>query len=332
MKISNETKVGALTAIAITLLVIGYNFLKGKSLFTTGNYIYAKFTDINGLKVSNGVYVNGYKIGNAIEIKNVDENLTSISVGIKLNSNFNIPDNSIATIKDNPLGSPQIDIILGTSKVFLESGATIKSENGLSMFSTISKQLTPTADQLKSTLQELELTLKNINSIFDPNSKSNIQEAIANINKTTQMLAGSTESLNRMLEKQNGSIAKSMDNVNSITSNLAKQNEKIDATLTNIKTTTDNLSQADLKGSVTSFKKSIDNLNLVINKMNSKDGSLGLLMNDKTLYNNLNNSVRSANILMDDLRAHPKRYLNFSVFGKKDKGEYLLAPLDTTKY
>jgi phospholipid/cholesterol/gamma-HCH transport system substrate-binding protein len=81
---------------------------------------------------------------------------------------------------------------------------------------------------------------------------------------------------------------------------------------------------------VASFKKSIENLNGVISKMNSSEGSLGLMMNDKKLYNNLNNSVRSANILLDDLRAHPKRYLNFSVFGKKDKGGYLMTPLDST--
>lgn len=331
MKISNETKVGALTAIAITLMILGYSFLKGRSLFKTGNYIYAKFNDVKGLQVSNSVFVNGFQIGNVIEIENTDANLTDILVAIKLNTNYNIPDNSVASIKDNPLGSPQMEIKLGNSKVFLKKGATILSENSLGMFSALTNQLTPTTDQLKATLKELESTLKNINSIFDPKSKSNLQDAIANINKTTLMLAESTTSLNKMLEKQNGSIAKSMDNVNSITANLAKQNEKIDATLSNIKTTTENLSQADLKGSVASFKKSIDNLNGVISKMNSTEGSLGLMMNDKNLYNNLNNSVRSANILLDDLRAHPKRYLNFSVFGKKDKSGYLVAPLDSTK-
>ena len=331
MKISNETKVGALTAIAITLMILGYSFLKGRSLFKTGNYIYAKFNDVKGLQVSNSVFVNGFQIGNVIEIENTDANLTDILVAIKLNTNYNIPDNSVASIKDNPLGSPQMEIKLGNSKVFLKKGATILSENSLGMFSALTNQLTPTTDQLKATLKELESTLKNINSIFDPKSKSNLQDAIANINKTTLMLAESTTSLNKMLEKQNGSIAKSMDNVNSITANLAKQNEKIDATLSNIKTTSENLSQADLKGSVASFKKSIDNLNGVISKMNSTEGSLGLMMNDKNLYNNLNNSVRSANILLDDLRAHPKRYLNFSVFGKKDKSGYLVAPLDSTK-
>ena len=330
MKISNETKVGALTAIAITLLIIGNSFLKGKSFFKTGNYIYAKFNDAKGLQVSNSVYINGFNVGNVIEIDNEDAYLKSIIIVIKLNQKFNIPNNSIASVKDNPLGSPQIEIKLGAGTTFLKSGDTIQSENSLGMIGALTNALTPTADQLKVSLKELEITLKNINSIFDPKSKANLQDAIANINKTTLMLSQSTASLNNMLEKQNGSIAKTMDNVNNITKNLANQNEKIDATLTNIKTTSQNLSEADLKGSVTSFKKSIDNLNAVISKMNSKEGSLGLLMTDKSLYNNLNNSMRSANILIDDLRAHPKRYLNFSVFGRKDKGGYLVSPLDSS--
>jgi phospholipid/cholesterol/gamma-HCH transport system substrate-binding protein len=133
------------------------------------------------------------------------------------------------------------------------------------------------------------------------------------------------------MEKQNGSIAKSMDNVSSFTNNLAKQNEKISATLDNVKNTTENLSEADFKGTVNNLKAAIDNLNGVVAKLNSTNGSLGLLMNDKSLYHNLTNTVRSANILMDDLRTHPKRYVSLSVFGKKDKTGALQAPLEPSK-
>jgi phospholipid/cholesterol/gamma-HCH transport system substrate-binding protein len=331
MKISNETKVGALTAIAITLLILGYNFLKGRSLFKTGNFLYAKFTDVKSLKVSNSVCVNGFKVGSVYEIENEDANLKTILVGIKLNSNYNIPDNSTAAIADNPLGTPQIDINLGDTKVLLKSGDYIKSDTSLGLMGTISKQLTPIADNLKATLKTLDESLKNINSIFDPNSKVNLQSAIANIAKITDHLSQSSASLNRMMEKQNGSIAKSMDNVSSFTNNLAKQNEKISATLDNVKNTTENLSEADFKGTVNNLKAAIDNLNGVVAKLNSTNGSLGLLMNDKSLYHNLTNTVRSANILMDDLRTHPKRYVSLSVFGKKDKTGALQAPLEPSK-
>lgn len=327
MKVSNETKVGALTAIAIVFMVLGYNFLRGRTLFKTGNFLYAKYSDVKGLMVSNGVYANGFRIGNIYEIENESKDLRSIIVGIKLKDNYDIPANSTATIVDNPLGSPQIDIHLGDSKTLLKSGDFILSENSKGLLGALTSQLTPVADNLKSTLHTLDSALKNLNSIFDPRSKSNIQSAIGNINTITGELAKSSASLTYMLDKQNGSVAQTMNSVNSFSKNLASQNEKISETLDNVKTTTQNLSQTDLKGAVDNLKTTITSLNTVVNKMNSKDGSLGLLMNDKQLYNNLNNTIRSANILVDDLRANPKRYVNFSVFGKKDKGNYLKSPL-----
>ncbi len=331
MKVSNETKVGALTAIAIVFLVLGYNFLRGRTLVKTGNFLYAKFTDVKGLMVSNGVFVNGYQIGSIYEIENENKDLRSILVGIKLKDNYNIPDNSIASIADNPLGSPKIEIILGNSKTFLASGDYVKSENSLGLMGAIANQLAPVTDNLKATLHSLDSALRNVNSIFDPNTKNNVQGAIANITKITDMLAQSSASINTMLEKQNGSIAQSMNNVNAFTKNLANQNEKISATLDNVKTTTENLSQTDLKGTVDNLKTAIATLNTAVGKLNSNNGSLGLLMNDKQLYNNLTNTVRSANILVDDLRKNPKRYVNISVFGKKEKGDYLRAPLDSIK-
>jgi phospholipid/cholesterol/gamma-HCH transport system substrate-binding protein len=144
---------------------------------------------------------------------------------------------------------------------------------------------------------------------------------------TAKLLASST-SLQQMMTEQTGSIAKSMDNVNSFTQNLSSNNEKITSTINNLEKTTHNLSEADISGSVTQLKTSIEKLNGILHKLDSKEGSLGLLMNDKTLYNNLTNTVRSANILLDDLKTHPKRYVNISVFGKKDKSTPLTAPLN----
>jgi phospholipid/cholesterol/gamma-HCH transport system substrate-binding protein len=119
-----------------------------------------------------------------------------------------------------------------------------------------------------------------------------------------------------------------MNNLNSFTENLAANNNKINNTMTNVETTTSNLAKADIAGSVNNLQKAIDKLNNLLNKLDSKEGSLGLLMNDKSLYNNLNNTVRSVNTLVDDLKTHPKRYVNISVFGKKDKSTPLTAPLN----
>jgi phospholipid/cholesterol/gamma-HCH transport system substrate-binding protein len=328
MKISNETKVGALTAIAITMLVLGFNFLKGKTLFKTGNYLHAKYTDSKGIMVSNPVFVNGFQVGSVDDIENLDESLSSIVVTIKLKSNYNIPVNSVASIKENPLGPSSITITMGNAKQYLNVGDTLATASQDGLMGNLMNKLGPVGDQIKLTVQSLDSVLKNINTIFDPNTKNNLQQTIANINKTTASLVVSSASLQAMLNQQTGAVTQSMNNVASFTKNLSDNNEKVTRMIGNVEKTTDNLAKADIAGSVENLKATIAGLNAVVAKLNSQDGSLGKLMNDKTLYNNLTNTVRSANILLDDLRVHPKRYVNVSVFGRKDKSIPLTAPLN----
>jgi phospholipid/cholesterol/gamma-HCH transport system substrate-binding protein len=330
MKISNESKVGALTAISITVLILGFNFLKGKTLFKTGNYIFAKYEDTKGLVVSNPVYVNGFQVGSVIDIENTDFNLHSILVTIKLNQNYKIPANSVASIKDNPLGTPSIVIKLGDNSSFLKPQDTIATRNAIGLFDDAMNKLEPVTDQIKVTVQSLDSVLKNINRIFDPNTKNNLQEAIANINTTTTSLIVSAAAIEQMLDKQSGAITSSVNNINSVTKNLADHNKEVAATLSNLEKTTNKLAAADINGTIGNLKTAIDNLNVLVKKAASDEGSLGKLINDKTLYNNLNNSLKSANILIDDLRVHPKRYVQFSVFGKKEKSGPLLAPIIDT--
>jgi len=332
MKISNETKIGALASVAIVSLILGFSFLKGTNIFKTGDFIYAEFADAKGIKISNPVNVNGLQIGTVYQIENKDKTLRSIKITIKLNNGeYQIPDDSYAVVNANPLGISSVNIVLGNSTTFIKDNSTIKTQEAGGILASITNSVTPAVDQLKTTFHTLDSTLKNINSVFDANAKNNLQNTIANINKLTASLIVSAASIEKMLTEQSGSIAKSMDNLNSFTQNLAANNDKITNTICNIEKTTENLSQADIAGSVKSLKDAIVKINDVLAKMDSKEGSLGLLMNDKTLYNNLTNTVRSANILLDDLRTHPKRYVNISVFGKKDKSTPLTAPLNENK-
>ncbi len=332
MKISNETKVGALTAIAITLLILGFNFLKGKTILKTGNYIYAQYADTKGIMVSNPVFINGFQVGSVFDIENSDLNLSSIIITIKLKTNYNIPVNSIASIKENPLGTTSIAIALGDAKTYLKTGDTVLTGNNPGLLGDVMTKLGPVGDQVKATVASLDVVLKNINSIFDPNTKNNLQEVIANLNKTTASLTESSLAIQGMLHEQSGAITQSMNNVSSFTKNLSENNEKVNKTISNLEKTTENLSKADLTGTVEKLKSAMVNLNGLLEKAGSKEGSLGKLMNDKALYDNLTNTVRSANILIDDLRVHPKRYVNVSVFGKKDKSVPLTAPLsDSTQ-
>ncbi|MBC7650309.1 MAG: MCE family protein [Deinococcales bacterium] len=330
MKISNETKVGVLAAVAITLFVLGFNFLKGKSLFKTGNYLYAKYSNTKGIMISNRVLINGFQVGNVSDIKNADANLRDIIVTIKLKGKYNIPVNSLASIKDNPLGSPSMEIVIGNDTKYLQSGDTLLTGNNTSLFVSLTGKVAPIADQLKITLLSLDSVLKNVNSMFDANTKSNWQGTMANINKTTASLAISAGSIQAVLNEQSSAINQSMKNLSSFTKNLADNNVKVTRMMTNIEKTTENLSNADIDGSIASLKKAIDNMNGLVEKIGSKDGTLGLMMNDKQLYYQLLNTVRSTNILLDDFKTHPKRYVSLSVFGGKNKSTPLTAPLNDT--
>ncbi len=332
MTVSNETKVGALTAVAITLLILSFNFLKGKTLLKTGNYLYAVYSETKGIKISNPVYVKGFQVGAVADIENADPNLESIIVSIKLTDHYNIPSNSVAVIRENPLGTPSIDIQLGNQKNYLQEGDTLLTAESRGMLSGIMDKVSPVTEQLEKTIKSLDEVLKNINTIFDPKTKNNLQSVIANVNKTTESLVASSASLQQMLNQQTGSIAQSMNNVNKFTKNLSDNNDKITQTLGNVATASANLAKTDLAGAVNQLKTAVANLNTVVEKINSDQGSMGKLLNDPNLYNNLNNTIKSANILGDDLRMHPKRYVNISVFGKKDKTGPLMKPLaDTLK-
>lgn len=329
MKISNETKIGALTAIAVTFLILGFNFLKGKSLFKTGNYLYAKYTDTKKLMPSNPVFINGFQVGNISDIKAATKEINSIVVEIKLNGEYKIPANSVAEIDAALLGTSAIVITTGSSTSFLNSDDTIITRESEGMFGTVTNKLIPVADQLQLTLKSLDSLLQNFNNILDPGTKGNLQSAISNLSNATASIAVSAVSLQNLLNTQSGALSRSLTHVDSFTTNLAENNEKINNVLTNIEKTTDRLSKADIDGAVNNLKNSVEKLNGVMAKVNSTDGTIGALINSKEVYNNLNSTVRSLNILLDDLRANPKRYVSISVFGKKDKGNYLTAPLSS---
>lgn len=320
MKVSNETKIGALTAIAITLLILGFNFLKGKNLIEKKATMYIAFTKVNGLNMADVIKINGLKIGGVEDMQETDANLSGIVVAFHLTRAINIPDDTYAQVVTNPLGNAYIELIMGKSTNFLKDGDTLKSMETKGLVQDIQDQLAPTIDNLNKTLTSLEETVKRIGNVFD-------EEAKQNIGKTLNELALATDQLNNMLAPGKGSIAKSMDNVASITGNLKNNNDSITSIIGNITKVSRELSSTEIKATVHSLETAASNLNLILAGIKEGQGSLGKLTKDDALYKNLTNTSNSLNILLQDLRLHPKRYINVSVFGKKDKTGPLMQPL-----
>ncbi len=324
MKISNETKIGALAAVSIALLILGFNFLKGKTLFEHDKRLYAVFDKVEGLTKSNPVTINGLQVGKVAELHERDKMVSGIIVAIDLTKDVTIPDNSLVFVNKALFGEGSLVIKLGNSNKYTTDGDTLQSTANPSLLENVSQSVTPAVNNLNSAIQALEVLIANVNSILDPNTKNNLQIIAANA-------AASTTALRNMLVAENGALAQSLKNMNQFTDNLNKNNEDINKTVKNMEAATAKLANADIDGVIKNLKTSTNNLNELTTKMNSKEGSLGMLVNDKALYNNLQNSVRSLNILLDDIRVNPKRYVSISVFGKKNKGGYLEEPLDSTK-
>ncbi|RZK44655.1 MAG: MCE family protein, partial [Pedobacter sp.] len=317
---SNETKVGALTAVAITVLILGFNFLKGRNIAETSDELYAVFKSVKGVGPANPVLINGLQVGKVAALKEKDKNLSGVIVTINITKDINIPDNSVAAINSDLLGSTSLEIILGDSPNFIKSGGTLQTVTNPGLLGEVKGVLSPAIDNLNKTLASLDVFIQKLNTVVDPNTSNNIQGIVANLTR-------SSKSLESLLNNQTGMLAKTLGNMESVTGNLARNNGKIDSTLTNLERTTNKLSNAGIDEAIAEMKSTLKHLDNAISKIDSKDGTLGMLLNDRKLYEELHQTSRSLTILLDDVRTHPKRYVNISVFGKKDKGGALKTAL-----
>jgi phospholipid/cholesterol/gamma-HCH transport system substrate-binding protein len=327
LKLSNETKVGVLTVLGITLLVLGFNLLKGKSLFSHNKTIYAVYQQVNGLQPANAVQVNGLVVGNVANLEVMDKDASRILVAITITKKIEIPRNSVARISSDLLGTKTVQLDLGNASEYLKSGDTIYAAVDGSMTDALKEQLNPLVKKLEGTLSNIDSVLMSVNAILDTTAKGNLQDAIRNLNTTMRNFTHTSASLNGMLDPNSGSIQKTFNNLAAVTGNLKDNNSKITGILDNAQKATDALAKGNIDKTLAQLQQTATNLNATIAKLNTTDGTAGLLLNDKKVYNNLQYSLGNLNKLLEDLRVNPKRYVHFSLFGKKDKTKPL--PSDT---
>lgn len=299
MKLTNEIKIALVAIVGILVLFFGLNFLKGMSLFSTDATYYVAFKDISGLSSSNPIYADGYKVG---VVKSIQYNYAKkgdVLVQIDINPDLRIPKGSSAEIESDLMGNVKMNLLLANNpRERVNSGDTIIGSKNSGMLGNVAKLL-PTVQQM---LPKLDSILSSVNTLLaDPalaHSLHNIEGITANLNTTSQQLNTLVAGVNRQVP---GLL------------------RRADGVMVNANTFTGNLAQVDIAGTMAQVNQTIAQLNAFSQQLNSKEGSLGLLMHDPALYNNLNKTIVSVDSLLINVRQHPKRYVHFSLFGRKDK-------------
>lgn len=315
MKIANETKVGILAACSITLLIIGYNFLKGNAIFSNETVLYAKYSRVDGLGVSKPVLINGFQIGRVDQLQLQPDG--SILATLKIKGKYEIPKNSIARLEGTDLlGSKAIVMELGSGQDFAQDGDTLNANVAKGLLETVQ----PVQKKAELIIAKMDSILTSVNAILNPNFQKNVDKSFNSIAATLSSLEATSKKVDRLVGAEGSRVSAILANVEAISLNLKKNNEKINGILNNIDSITDQVAAANFKQTIDNANKAMADLQAIVNKVNNGQGTLGMLVNDTKMYENLNNASKNLDNLMIDLKQNPKRYVHFSIFGggKKD--------------
>lgn len=295
---TREVRVGIMATVAIFVLYFGLNFLKGIDIFSPVNIYYGKYENIGGLVPSSPVYVKGFKVGQVEEVKYDFSKAESFVVKISVSKDIKLPiGTKIELYDDGLMGGKAIQLVyapISTDQLAYAPGDTLESQMGNGLMAQLAGDIMP---KIESVTAQADSLLRSFRRIADSKELNN---SLSSIEKTTADLAVTSAKLKGMMSND---FPKILGDVNNITSDFKKISS--------------NLKNVDFAATFKSIDHTIANLNLMTDKMNSNDGTIGMLLNDKDLYINLSNTAANTDKLLIDLKANPKRYVHFSLFGRK---------------
>ncbi len=321
MKLSRETKIGIIVVAGVTLLFWGLNFLKGRDFFSSDKSLFAVYDQVEGLAASNPVQVNGLKVGLIRKLRMQNDGRGKIVVTMTINNNIHLPKNSKAQIfSTDILGSKGIRILLGDSQEELQDGDTLLSGLQQSLPEEFQAQVAPIKAKTENLLASMDSVLRVIHEVFNERTKNNLKRSFESISNSLASIEHVSNNLDSMMDKD-GKLKMIFENIESITNNLKNNNEKITTMINNFSAISDTLAKSNISQTMENMKKSLEQTAGVLQKVNKGEGSLGQLATNDSLYDNLNASARSLDLLLSDFRVNPGRYVKFSLisFGKKDK-------------
>ncbi|MCT2564459.1 MlaD family protein [Chryseobacterium herbae] len=315
MKFSKEIKAGVIALLAIVGFVVLFQFMKGRSLFTTDNIFYAKYDNVEGLAQSSAVSINGLKVGQVDKIipKTAKDGKISFIVKITVDDKFEFSKNSTLEIFEPGLMSGKemrVNLMYGGQTA--KDGDTLLGSFKLGTLGSLSSQVGPVKDQLQTVLHRVDSLMANANLLVDAQNRAEIKALLSNLNKTVGALQTTAGSVNTLVGHNDPKLQKVLDDAA-----ITMQSGKV--TLDKYGNLAESIDTKKLNSTIANLDATVGKLNQVISGVDNGQGSLGKLMKDEQLYNNLNSASTNLNSLIEDMKANPKRYINFSVFGKNNK-------------
>ncbi|WP_461637568.1 MlaD family protein [Labilibaculum euxinus] len=315
MKFSKDAKIGLVVIGAIVILIWGVNFLKGFNVFSSEQVFYARYERVDGLKKSSSVTLKGYKVGQIKSIKFSSASADHLLVEFAISNQFKLPANSVARIESaDIMGTKEIKIIPGKGKTLLQTGDTIKGSIEGDLKEQVSMQMLPLKKKAEKLMSGVDSVLTVIQYIFNENTRDNLRKSFGSIEQTFKKLENASGTLDTIMTGQKSHFENIFANVDSITGNLKDNNKNVSTILSNFSNISDSLSATDIAQTINNAKATLKQTNEILEKINSGKGSMGLLINNDTLYTNLEAASNGLTNLLIDVKNNPKKYMHFSLF------------------
>ena len=313
MKLSKFTKLGILIVISITILIWGLSYLKGNDIFKQSDDYHVIYSRVDGLSESNDVQLSGYKIGQVKKISFLPDRSGRLLVTFSIDSSVKLPVKTVAQIVSSDLmGTRVIKINLGTGNEFYSENDTIPGDVESDLKEQVSMQVLPIKNRAEELLSTLDSAITVLTVIFNEDARKNLSESFENINQTIYNIEKATADLQEIVSTKKESVGKIITNLETISTTLNNSSHNFETTLDNLSAITHTLARLPLSPLVQNIATATDQVNDLLAQLKSTDNTAGLLLNDDQLYESVNLLSENLNLLMNDIRVNPERYLNFS--------------------